>query len=233
MKIKIDSQIRISSLDNVEKKYLDFFCKTELELANPEIQKKKAMGFSIYNIPSKIKMYSKNGDDYILPLGCIDDIWKINNNLDDYEINFGNHKKLIFPNNTLKLYDYQENAVEYMIKTKRGILESKCGSGKSIMGLEIIRRIGYKALIIVQTKEILDQFKNYLENVFNMKKGEYGIIAAGKVEIGSLVTIALRQTLVNVDLLQYKYEWGTIVVDEVQNVGRKYYKSYSVSKNTF
>lgn len=101
------------------------------------------------------------------------------------------------------------------------------------MGLEIIKRIGFKALIIVQTKEILDQFKNYLETVFNMKKGQYGIIAAGKVEIGSLVTIALRQTLVNVDLLQYKYEWGTIVVDEVQNVGRKCDKSYSVSKNTF
>lgn len=52
-----------------------------------------------------------------------------------------------------------------------------------------------------------------------MEKGDYGIIAAGKVEIGNLVTVALKQTLVKVDLLQYKYEWGTIIVDEVQNVG--------------
>lgn len=88
-----------------------------------------------------------------------------------------------------------------------------------LCGLEIARRIGYKTLIIVQTKEILNQFIDYLKNTFNMEKGDYGIIAAGKVEIGNLVTVALKQTLVKVDLLQYKYEWGTIIVDEVQNVG--------------
>ena len=203
MKIKIDSQIRIS---DASKEIVDY-CKKFLTMKNPEVQKKMAMGFSTWNIPQNIKMYSKNGNNYILPLGCIDYVWKVDNNINDYEINFGEHDKLNFPDNSLSLYDYQEKAVNAMIKCKRGILESKCGSGKSIMGLEIIKRIGYKALIIVQTKEILDQFKDYLINVFNMKKGEYGVIAAGKVEIGSLVTIALRQTLVNIDLLEYKYEW--------------------------
>lgn len=105
-----------------------------------------------------------------------------------------------------------------MIKSKRGILNARCGSGKSIMALEIIRRIGYKALIICHTTELLNQFKDYLINDLGLKKGEYGIIAAGKIEIGSLVTIALRQTLVNIDLLQYKYEWGTIIIDECHNI---------------
>ena len=210
MLIKVDSMVRIFEPTKEIKNYI----KENLKFANPEVQKKQAMGFWCGNIPKEIKLYSKDGDNYILPLGVIDDIWNIHNDLKDYNIDFGKHEKLKFPENNLKLYDYQEEAVEYMIKAKRGILESKCGSGKSIMGLEIIRRIGYKALIIVQTKEILDQFVNYLKNVFNMSKGEYGIIAAGKVEIGSLVTIALRQTLVNVDLLQYKNEWGTIIVDE-------------------
>lgn len=214
MLIKVDSMVRIFEPTKEIKNYI----KENLRFANPEVQKKKAMGFWCGNIPKEIKLYSKDGDNYVLPLGVIDDIWNIHNDLKDYNIDFGKHKKLNFPENNLKLYDYQEEAVEYMIKAKRGILESKCGSGKSIMGLEIIKRIGYKSLIIVQTKEILDQFVNYLKNVFNMSKGEYGIIAAGKVEIGSLVTIALRQTLVNVDLLQYKNEWGTIIVDEVQNV---------------
>lgn len=227
MKIKINSQIYITDATPE----MELYIVKELSMPNPEVQKKQAMKFSTYNIPRIIKMYSKNENTYILPVGEIDNVWKIHPHIEDYEIDFGKHDKLQFPENTLKLYDYQEKAVKEMIKTKRGILESKCGSGKSIMGLEIIRRIGYKALIIVQTKEIMDQFKNYLEKVFNMKKGEYGIIAAGKVEIGSLVTIALRQTLVNVDLLQYKYEFGTIVVDEVQNVARKRNKSYTISKD--
>lgn len=86
--------------------------------------------------------------------------------------------------------------------------------GKSICAVEIIRRIGYKTIVIVQTMEILNQFKNYFLNVMGLDKTDIGIIAAGKVEIGSKVTLALRQTLCNIDLLQYKDEWGTMIIDE-------------------
>lgn len=163
-------------------------------------------------------MYSLNGNNIIIPIGCIDDIWQIHPVKEDYIINFGNHEKLDFPTSEIKPYDYQEEAIQKMIKAKRGILNARCGSGKSIMALEIIRRIGYKALIICHTNELLLQFKDYLVNDLGLQKGEYGIIAAGKIEIGSLVTVALRQTLVNTDLLQYKFEWGTIIVDECHNI---------------
>lgn len=83
--------------------------------------------------------------------------------------------------------------------------------GKSICAVEIIRRIGYKALIIVQTREILDQFKDYFLNVMGLSKEDIGIIAGGKVEVGSKITLALRQTICNVNLLEYKYEWGCII----------------------
>lgn len=214
MKLTINSEIRIQ---NPNKDILDY-CKRELTVKNPEIQKKQAMGFWTGNLPKEIKMYSKNGTDIIIPLGCIDDIWSIYPIRKDYEVNFGKHEKLEFPENKLKPYDYQEKAIQHMIKSKRGILNARCGSGKSIMALEIIRRIGYKALIICHTMELLNQFKDYLINDLGMKNGEYGTIAAGKVEIGEFVTIALRQTLVNIDLLNYKYEWGTIIVDECHNV---------------
>lgn len=214
MQIYVDSQIRIK---NPTKEIIKFI-KKELEIPNPEIAKKTAMGFWCGNVPKTLKAYSKNGTDYIVPIGEIDNIWKLHPIKKDYTVNFGKHEKLVFPNNTLKLYDYQEKAVQEAIKFKRGILSSKCGSGKSIMSLEIIKRIGYKALIICEKKEILQQFVDYLKNVFNMEKGEYGTIQEGKVELGSLVTVALRQTLARIDLAPYKYEWGVIVIDEVQNV---------------
>ena len=78
--------------------------------------------------------------------------------------------------------------------------------------------IGYKALIICEKKEILQQFVGYLKDTFNMQPGEYGTIQEGKVEIGSLVSVALKQTLARIDLTPYKFEWGTIAIDEVQNV---------------
>ena len=210
MKIQIDSQIRIKDIDKITEKFI----KDELEIVNPEIQKKKAMGFWTGQIPKTLKAYSKNGSDYIIPIGEINNIWKLHPIKEDYVINFGKHNKLNFPECNVKLYDYQEKAVQEMIKAKRGILSSKCGSGKSIMLLEIIRRIGFKALIICEKKEILKQFENYLKTNFGMNKGDYGIIAEGKVEIGEFVTIGLRQTLARIDLSQYKFEFGTIAVDE-------------------
>lgn len=210
MRIKVDSQITII---NPNKDIIDY-CKKELTIKNPEVQKKQAMGFWTGNLPKEIKMYSKNEKNYILPIGCIDDIWNIHPVKEAYEVNFGKHEKLDFPENKIKPYEYQEKSIQTMIKVKRGILNARCGSGKSIMAIEIIRRIGYKALIICHTKELLNQFKDYLVNDLGLQKGEYGIIASGKVEIGKYITIALRQTLVNIDLLSYKYEWGTIVVDE-------------------
>ena len=55
--------------------------------------------------------------------------------------------------------------------------------GKSICAVEMIRRIGYKSLVVVQTMEILNQFKNYFLNVMGLSKEDIGIIANGKVEI--------------------------------------------------
>lgn len=122
MKLFVDSQIRIQDPTKQIEKYI----KEELEIKNPEIQKKQAMGFWCGNIPKTLKAYSKNGNDYIVPIGEIDNIWKLHPIKEDYEVNFGKHEKLKFPENTLRLYDYQEKAVQEAIKFKRGILSSKC-----------------------------------------------------------------------------------------------------------
>lgn len=122
MKITINSQIIISNPTKEIKEY----CKQNLEIKNPEIQRKMAMGFWIGNTPKYIKMYSINDNKYILPLGCIDDIFNIDNNMEDYNVEFQEHNKLNFPKSNIIPYDYQEKAIERMIKAKRGVLVAKC-----------------------------------------------------------------------------------------------------------
>jgi len=121
MIITVDSQIKIQNPSQEIKNY----CRNELNIKNPEIKKKERMGFWTGNLSRYIKMYSINGDTYVLPLGCIDDVWKMTKG-NQYNIQLGTHEKINFPQSNIKLYDYQEQAVDFMIKTKRGILESKC-----------------------------------------------------------------------------------------------------------
>lgn len=188
MQIKINSQIYIHNPSAKIKE----FCRNNLIIKNPDVQKKKNMGFWAGNVSKTLKMFSIKDGDYVLPIGEIDNIWKLHPIKKDYIIDFGEHQKLNFPENKIKLYDYQEEAVNKMIKAKRGILSSKCGSGKSIMLLEIIRRIGYKALIICEKKEIQLQFRDYLINCFGMKEGDYGLISEGNLEIGKFITIRIK-----------------------------------------
>lgn len=121
MIVTVDSQIKIKNPSQEIKDY----CRQELNIKNPEIIKKERMGFWTGNLSKNIKMYSINGDTYVLPLGCIDDVWKITKGC-QYCIGIAEHEKLDYPESNIKLYDYQEEAVEFMIKSKRGILESKC-----------------------------------------------------------------------------------------------------------
>lgn len=122
MKIKVDSIIHISEPTQKIKQY----CKDFLTLKNPEIQKKKAMGFYTGNLKSTIYLYTKKGNDILIPIGCLNDIWKINPNINDYIVDFGNPQKINYPKINLKPYDYQEKAITNMIKAKRGILKANC-----------------------------------------------------------------------------------------------------------
>ena len=53
MKISISNIIHIKEPTESIKNY----CKNNLTFTNPDYQKKKSMGFYVYNIPKEIKLY--------------------------------------------------------------------------------------------------------------------------------------------------------------------------------
>lgn len=209
MKIKVNSCITVINPNTTIKNY----CKT-LIFNNPEYIKKKRMGFYVENLPQKVSLFYRNGNDLVFSFGCLDDIWKLHPYVEDYILEINNGKEVEFPEPKFTLYDYQEKAVGKMIKSKNGILKSPCGSGKSIMSMEMIRRFSKKALFICHTLDLIRQAKEYATTYLGLSGNQIGEISGGKVSIGSHITFATRQTLSRVDLLQFKNEWGTIIVDE-------------------
>ena len=71
----------------------------------------------------------------------------------------------------LQLYPYQQEAVEQLLKKKRAILTNECGSGKTIIALEVVRRLGLKTYIICKKSKIKDWQEEMLK--FDMSKVEY------------------------------------------------------------
>jgi len=108
------------------------------------------------------------------------------------------------------------------MQSDQGVIISPTGSGKSLIGLEIIRQRKQKSLIIVHNKELAAQWKRLIEKHFGLKTG---FIGQGKWHIGDEVTIALVQTLARRDDLSRLNCFGLVIVDEVHHAPAKTYLS--------
>ena len=190
------------------------WCQAHLKLPNPEYAKKTRMGFWIGNTPKYLYLYEMHGDEIILPYGTLKQIKSfikdaiVTSDFKPYEsIDYGT---------PIPLYPYQEKAVREVKNGYYGILQSKAGSGKTQMGIAIIKEYGRRALWLCHTLDLVNQSRERAERY--MDKSLIGTITEGKVNIGTGVTFATIQTMCKLDLSQYKDMWDVIIVDECHRV---------------
>lgn len=206
MKVKVNKDITIYEPTEEVMTY----CQKCLEINNPDYLIALRLGNSKARfMPQKLKLYVKNGDSVVLPYGCIDTIWGLLRN-SPFSVDFSPFKPINL-NGNIKLYDYQQKALNRLLQAKHGVLEAPCGSGKTQIGLELIHQLGCKALWLTHTKKLLTQSLERCEKYF---QGDFGTITEGEVHIGKDITFATVQTISKVDSKIYENEFNTIVVDE-------------------
>ena len=212
MKVIISNEITITE---VTKEILDW-CKRELVLPNPNYAKKERMGLYVGNTPRTLSLYKINGNSVILPIGAFKFIKPMLNTYNvEYEQKMANNEPVEY-NAEVNLYDYQEKAVDQMLKAGYGILKSPAGSGKTQMGIAIAVKLGKKCLWLTHTQYLLKQ--SYDRASQYIDKSLLGTITAGEVNIGSGITFATVQTLAKQDLTQYKYMWDVVITDECHRI---------------
>lgn len=210
MQVSISNNIKITNPSSEIKEW----CKTNLTIPNPDYAKKVRMGFWVGNTPKILNLYEVNGDTYILPYGVLKEItYMLNGSVikNDFKA-----PERVFYDEPIPLYPYQEKAVLECLNGRYGILQSKAGSGKTQMGIALIKEYGRKALWLTHTVDLLNQSKN--RALQYIEKDLIGTITAGKVDIGKGVTFATVQTMSKLDLSQYKDVWDLIIVDECHRV---------------
>ena len=192
------------------------WCKKNLIIPNPEYSKKLRMGFWTGDTPKELRFFETNGRDLILPFGVLGYILQLVNE-EGGEVfgGFGTPTRVDF-GGEVPLYDYQEVAVQEMLKAHYGILQSPAGSGKTQMGIALATRLGVKTLWLCHTLDLVRQSKERAEQYID--KSLIGFIKEGKVEIGEGITFATIQTMSKLDLPRYRNMWDCIITDEVHRV---------------
>ena len=185
----------------------------KLKVPNPEYANKVRLGLWLGSTPKELKLYRVSGNSIIIPYGVRNSLFHAFPELNTYEHKcvFATNKPVNY-NASIKLYDYQENAVQSLVRASGGILQSKAGSGKTRMGIALICALGKKTLWLTHTNELLNQSYNAAAEFIDKKL--LGKITAGKIQIADGITFATVQTLCKADLQALRYEWDMIVVDE-------------------
>ncbi|MDR1755223.1 MAG: DEAD/DEAH box helicase family protein [Eubacterium sp.] len=191
---------------------LKIWCQKNLAIPNPDYAKKARMHLWLGNTPPKLYLYEQHGNTLILPFGALrqfppeEAIYK-SDFADPVMVDYGAD---------VPLYDYQTQAVEQVFAKHYGILQAPAGSGKTQMGIALIKRFRRRALWLTHTLDLLKQSKDRAE--LYTPSELIGTITEGKVNLGRGITFATIQTMCKLDLAQYKDYWDVIVVDECHGV---------------
>jgi len=192
------------------------WCRNNLVLDNPDYYKKQQMGKWTGNTPSTLSLFEVFGSVWQIPFGCLQALYHTLSAQGEVIPKFGDFRRFNYKGD-IRLYDYQETAVMEALAKKNGILVMPCGSGKTQCGLEIINRLGGRALWLTHTQDLLNQSKSRAQNILGCDNSAYGTITGGKVNISNGITFATIQTMAKLDLTEYKNVWDIIVVDECQH----------------
>lgn len=188
------------------------WCKKHLTLPNPDYAKKLRMNLWLGNTPETLSLYEQRGNTLVLPFGTLRTLPDFVKKNAVFIGDFKAAEEVSYGGVDIPLYDYQKTAVDTMAAGQYGILQSPAGSGKTQMGIALVKQFGKKALWLTHTLDLLRQSKERAERY--MDKRLIGTITEGKVNIGSGITFATIQTMCKLDLARYKDLWDVIIVDE-------------------
>lgn len=189
--------------------------KENLRFPNPEYEKKQRMGYWVGRTPKELRLFEWNGNTLILPFGVCREIMPLLKGTTLYT-DFRQDTIISYGGKSMALYDYQKEAVIRMIEAKYGILKATTGSGKTQMGIALIKAFRRRALWLCHTADLLNQSRD--RALQYMDENLIGTITEGKVNIGSGVTFATVQTMSNLELTQYRDYWDVVIVDECHRV---------------
>ncbi|OGH77466.1 MAG: hypothetical protein A2373_01260 [Candidatus Magasanikbacteria bacterium RIFOXYB1_FULL_40_15] len=209
-------------------KILINYLKDNLNFFNSDFLIKKKIGASVYGVEKYFKLIRTFDDIIAIPRGFLNNLLnflKENNlkfDIDDKRLKL---KDITFENN-IKLFPYQAETVDKITSRDSGVLVAPPGSGKTIIGLDIIAKQKQPVLILVHKKQIFNQWLERIEGFLNIPKREIGQYTSNKKKLGEKITIAMVQTLNNIENKnELAGKFGLVLVDECHHMPARMFRN--------
>jgi superfamily II DNA or RNA helicase len=234
LEINIKNQIYLKR-NQLSQKLIKFL-REELNFYNSDYLVKKRLGKSTFNTERFFNLINETDSEIMIPRGFSASL-----------IQFCNKEKIPFKIvdkrikkdaiefvSEITLQEHQEVALDKIREKDFGVIVSPPGSGKTVIGLEIISKKRQPALIIVHRKQLFDQWIERIQDFLKIPKKEIGQIGNGKNKLGRQITIAMIQSLSRLeDYSKISNSFGTVIIDECHHIPAKSFREAIVNFNSY
>lgn len=223
MKVVVDSAIHVP-IEELPPKVFERI-KLEFEFPNPEYHKRKRMRKWTGDLDETIRSYQITDWEkrLLLPRGGISKLKKIcmeygiSLEFEDLRVSF---PPIPLPH-SIELRPYQGTAVDSLKRSLQGILVMPCGAGKTVTALKLVAELGQSTLILVHTKDLLEQWKSEIFKWFSIEPGEISSASITgfehehqRIVIGMVQTISRLPDTSFVELMD---DFGCVIMDEAHH----------------
>jgi superfamily II DNA or RNA helicase len=211
VKVIIDNELHLVGADGPTAAAL----RERLTFTNPAWEENERRGFSNWQTPRELCFLEKRGHGLTMPRGFARQTLGILRyhgvpyQLDD-------RRRTLPPVDFTfqgQLRDFQAEAVKAVLTRDFGTLAAPTGSGKTVMALYVVSQRRQPTLIVVHTKELLEQWVDRIQVFLGIPAKEVGRIGGGKQKVGEMITVALVQSLYKC-AVEVAPHVGHLVVDE-------------------
>ncbi|MEM6532494.1 MAG: DEAD/DEAH box helicase family protein [Myxococcota bacterium] len=184
---------------------------------NPDFYKKQAMRLPTSLTPRVISC-AEDLPDYIgIPRGCLNtlrDLLKtlgvtlevLDESVEGEAIDVDFHGTLTAS---------QQKAATALLAHRTGVFVAPPGTGKTVVGTNVIASRGRNTLVLVHRTQLLDQWRAQLSVFLDIDPKEIGQIGGGKNKPNGRLDVAMIQSLVRQEAVRDLVAWyGHVVVDE-------------------
>ena len=190
--------------------------KEKLTWENPAYRTAMQFGRSLRNLDQRLKMYAEDADGILrIPRGYGVQLHRL-------ALTHGLKPRYLDLRRTLepveyrfegKLRDYQKDALHDVLQRDFGVLQAGTGSGKTVMALAAIAERKQPTLILVHTKELMNQWAARIDQFLGITAGRIG---GGVCDVRFLSVGIVNSVKKRLDELVPSF--GMLVVDECHRI---------------
>ncbi|MGI8792516.1 MAG: TOTE conflict system archaeo-eukaryotic primase domain-containing protein [Acidimicrobiales bacterium] len=189
-------------------------------IANPEFYEKQRMRFSTWDTPRFISCYGEDLEWLHMPRGLTDRVQQLVGQLGS-RLALTDARPEPAPAGLRfvgVLRPQQDAAVAELVRHDLGVLVAPPGAGKTVMACAVIAHHDVPTLVVVDRKELVDQWRTRLTEQLDIDPAKVGQIGGGRNKPTGVIDVAMIQSLARRDDGSIFDSYGFVVVDECHHI---------------